>query len=228
LNTLLTTRRVAAVAGVAAIVTFIAAGAIEGSQPKPTATATVITTFYTSHHSQVLIGDLLISASAILLIVWGAVIAAEMHARGQNAAAGALLATIAARGAVAVVASAFEIGLDQAAVRAPDPGFIHGYIGGLSFLILAAAAAAVALGAGGLFSVWYRWLTGLAAVLALIIGISVSSSGFLSPTGGADTTSALVIFVWVVVTSVLLWGAPRTAASAEPVATAPTQWAGSA
>ena len=217
---LLTVRRLGALAGVASIVLFIVAGAVEGNSPKLTATAAKITSFYTSHHSKVLIVDLLIAVSAILLIVWAAVLAGELHAAGRHAAAGALLAMVAARGAVAVVASAIEIGLDQAAVRSTDPGFMRGvnfvdaYVGNLSFLFLGAGAAALALGARGLFSAWYQWFTGVVALLAILIGISVKQSGFFSPASGGEIVSALAIFVWVLATSVMLWRAPRTVASA--------------
>ncbi len=223
MNRLLTVRQLGALAGIASIVLFIVAGAVEGNEPKLTATAAKITSFYTSHHSQVLIGDLLIAVSAILLIVWAAVLAGELHAVGRHAAAGALLATVAARGAVAVVASAIEIGLDQAAVRSTDPGFMHGaslvdaYVGNLSFLFLAAAAASLALGARGIFSAWYQWFTGLVGLLAILIGISVKLSGFFSPASGGEIFSALAIFVWVLVTSVMLWRAPRIATSPNAV-----------
>jgi hypothetical protein len=234
LNRLLTVRRLGALAGVASIVLFIVAGAVEGNQPKLTATAATITSYYASHHSKVLVGDLLIAVSAILLIVWAAVLAAELRAAGRQAAAGALLATVAARGAVAVVASAIEIGVDQAAVRSTDPGFMHGadlvdaYVGNSSFLFLGTAAAALALGAGGLFSAWYRWLTGLAGVLAILIGISVKQSGFFSPASGGEVVAVLVIFVWVLVTSVMLWRAPPSAASSDHLRRAPTGQAASA
>ncbi len=229
MNRLLTGRGLGALAGVASIVLFIVAGAVEGNQPKLTATAAKITSFYASHHSKVLIGDLLIAVSAILLIVWAAVLAAELPAAGRHAAAAALLTMVAARGAVAVVASGIEIGLDQAAVGSTDPGFIHGvnfvdaYVGNLSFLFLGAAAAALALGVSGLFSAWYRWLTGLVGLLAVLIGISVKQSGFFSPASGGEIVSALAIFVWVIVTSVILWRAPPTTASPDAARPAPTQ-----
>lgn len=231
MNNLLTPRRLGALAGVAFIVAFIVGVAVEGKEPSLTATAAKITSHYTSHHSKVLVADVLISVAFILFIMWAAVLAGELRAAGRHAGAGALLAAITGGATLAVAASAVEVGLDQAAIRSTDPGFMHGgylvdeYLGGaLPFLFLAAAAAATALASGGLFSPWYRWLTGLIGVLVILGGISVKASGFFSPTGGAATIALVALGVWVLATSVVLWRVPRATVSAQSVgATLPGQ-----
>jgi len=221
LNTLLVQRRLGALAGVAFIVLFIVGIALEGSEPKLTATAAKVTSFYASHHSKVLVADVLIAVAFVSLVIWAAVLAGELRAAGQHAGAGALLASVGSVAAVAVVAAAAEIGLDQAAVRSTDPGFIHGgyliesYVTVLLFLFIVAAAGATALTSAGLFPVWYRWLTGLVGVLAILGGISVKASGFFSPMGGATAISGVAAWVWVLATSVLLLRAPPTAANAQ-------------
>jgi hypothetical protein len=221
LKNLLALRRLGALAGIAFIVVFIVGSRVEGSTPNLTATAANVTSYYTSHHSKILIGDVLISAAFVLLVIWAAVLAGELRAAGRHAGAGALLASVTGGAAVALVASAVDIGVDQAAVRSTDPGFIRGgdlvdaYLGGvLPFLFLAAAAAATALAARALFPAWYVWLTGLVAVLEILGGISVKVSGFFNPLGGAPAISALALAVWVLATSVLL-STPRAAANAE-------------
>jgi hypothetical protein len=219
LSKLLSARGLGAVSGILAIVVFIVAGIVEGSSPKPTATVTKLMSFETSHHSKILSADLLIGISAVLVIIWAAVIAVEFSAAGRRAAAAVLLGSVAARGAVAVVASAIDIGVAQAAEHTNDPGFVHdanwisGYVGTMSFLFLSVVAAAIAVGARGLFPAWHQWFSWLATAAALYIGISVRASGAFSPFSGGALLGALVLFLWVIVTSVLLWRAPSGAAS---------------
>ncbi len=219
LNNPVVLRRLGGLAGVAFIILFIVGIALEGSEPKLTATPEKIMSFYTSHHSKVLIADLLIAVAFIFFLIWAAVLAAELRAAGRHAGAGALLASIAIVTAISVVAAATEIGVDQAAVHSADPGFVRGgyliesYLISLIFLLVVAAAAATALTSGGVFPTWYRSLTALVALLAVLGGISVKASGFFSPMGGATGISGLAAWVWVLATSVLLWRAPRSAAS---------------
>jgi hypothetical protein len=215
-----TPRRFGALAGVAFVVLFIAGAGLEGSQPKLSATAAKITSYYTSHHSKSLIADVLVAAAFVSLVVWAAVIAGELRAAGRQTGAGVLLACVASASAVGVVACAIEVGLDQASVHSTDPGFIHSgylldeYLGGvLLFLFLVAAATATALSSGGVFSDWYRWISGMVGVLAILGGISVRLSGFFSPTGGGTAISGLALLVWVLLTSALML-MPRPTATA--------------
>lgn len=217
---MLTPRRFGALGGVAFIVLFIAGAGLEGSQPKLTATAAKITSYYTAHHSKILVADVLVAAAFVLLVVWAAVIAGELRVAGRQTGAGVLLASVASASAVGVVTCAIEIGLDQAAVRSTDPGFMHGgylfddYLGGtLLFLFLVVAATATALSSGGVFSAWYRWISGVVGILAILGGISVKVSGFFSPTGGGSAISGLALLVWVLLSSVLML-MPRPGANA--------------
>lgn len=142
---------------------------------------------------------------------------------------GHLLAAVAGGAAVSVVATPVEIGVDQAAVRSTDPGFVHGgylvdnYLAIISFLVLAAATA---LASTGLFSAWYQWLAGLVGVLASLGGISVKVSGFFSPMGGAPSISDVAVLMWVLATTVL-WRTPRPTANTQAVAAAATGQAAS-
>lgn len=108
-------------------------------------------------------------------------------------------------------------------MHSPDTGFIHGgylvdnYVGSASFFFFVVAAAEPALAGRGVFPAWYRWLSGLVAVLSILIWMSLGVSGFFSPYGGGSTIPALAVFVWVLAGSVVLWRGPRTTAGAEAV-----------
>jgi hypothetical protein len=219
---LFTPRRLGALAGVAFVVLFVVGIPLDGSEPNLTATAAAVTSYYATHHSKVLIADLVISGSFIALLTWAAVLAGELRAAGRHAGAGVLLASITGAVTLALVSTALEIGLDQAAVRSADPGFVHGaylvddYLGAvIPSLLVAAAAAATALAGAGLFAARYRWLTGLVALLSIVGGISVKLSGFFSPKGGGTALSFVALLVWALTTSVILW-ARRNVTDAAP------------
>jgi hypothetical protein len=148
-------------AGLAFVVLFVVGIAVQGSLPNPTATAAKVTSFYTGHHSRVLVASLLLTIGLLALIALAAVLAGELRAAGQHAAAGVLLASITGGAAVTVVSLAVQIGLDQAAVHSTDPGFMHGgyllysYAGAVPYLFVVLAAWAVALGGSGIFTSWF-------------------------------------------------------------------------
>jgi hypothetical protein len=84
-----TPRRFGALAGVAFVALFIAGAGLEGSQPKLSATAAKITSYYTSHHSKTLI-----AISGLALLVWVLLTSALMLMPRPVATVGGARATV--------------------------------------------------------------------------------------------------------------------------------------
>jgi hypothetical protein len=212
-------RPLAALAGLAFVVLLVGGGVVHGSSPGLNATATQIASFYRAHHSAVVVSILMAAVSSVLLIFLAASVAAELGASGRRVAAGTLLASITAASAVAVLSGGVEIGLAQAAVHSPAPGFLHGaYVLAISlypvgYLFVALAMAAVVLGGRGRLPVWFLWLSAIVAVLNVLGGVSVASSGFFaSNDGGAIVFAGVGLSVWVLAASWILWRRPQPAA----------------
>jgi hypothetical protein len=215
-------RRLGALAGLSVVVLILVGGVVHGSPPAPTASAATITSFYRAHHAAVLVSLLMAAAGFVVLLVWASVLAVELRAAGRSAAAGTLLASITAAAAVSVLSGGVEVGVAQAAVRRSiDPGFVRGayfLATGLyptPYLFVALAAAAVLFGGRRVLPVWFGWLSGVVAVLNVLGGVAVRTSGFFALNdGGAIVFAGLALAVWVLAAGWILWRHPPAEAIA--------------
>lgn len=208
-------RRLAALAGVAFVILDIAGGVIHGSPPSLTASAAQITHFYRAHHSAVIVSLLMAAIASVLLIVWAAVLAGELRTAGRRAAAGVLLASMAALAAVSVLSGGIEIGVAQTAVHSTNPSFVSGAyswaasLNSAPSLFVALAAAAVVIDGRGVLPRWFIWLTAVVGVFNLLGGVAVGASGFFaSNDGGAIVFAGLALSVWALAAGWVLWRLP--------------------
>jgi hypothetical protein len=214
--------RLAAVAGVGFVVLNLAGGVIHGSEPDPTASVAAITAFYRHHHSAI-IGSLLVGAIASLFLLLVAVVVADrLRAADRRLAAAVVLASFAAGMAASILSGAVEIGLAQTAVHTSNPSFVRGAYSWVvtlntsPYLFLALASLAIVLGGRGVLPRWFLWVNVLVAVLTLLGGIAVGTSGFFaSNDGGAIVFAGLALYVWALTAGWILWRRPQ-AGSSEP------------
>ena len=76
-------------------------------------------------------------------------------------------------------------------------------------MFVALAAAAVALGGGGVLPRWFVWVTAAVGVLDLLGDVSVGASGFFAANdGGAIVFAGLALSVWALAVGLGSLGLP--------------------
>jgi hypothetical protein len=207
-------QRLGAAAGLGFVVCLVVGGSITGSPPTLAASAATITHYYATHHSSLLVAAILVAVGATFFVGWAAALGSALRRGGAAGEAGMVLGGAAAAMALLVASQAIDAGLAQAARGSVDPGFMRGgfmlsnYPGHLGLWFAAGAAVATALVSGRIFPTWYAWLSGVAAVLAALGGISLRATGFFGASGGGMLIiTRVVLAIWVLAGSGLLWRA---------------------
>jgi hypothetical protein len=215
-----TTQKLGALAGIAFVVITIVSGAVMGSRPDHTASASKIASYFASHHSKILVGALLAGLAAPLFIWLVVALAGLLRAAGESTAAGIVIATGAAGITLATVQNAIESALTQM-VHVSNPSLMRSvyhfdsYWGEQAFWFAAVLAFVIVVAARRKLPDWYVGLSGIAAVLFGIGALTVKGKGFFGVDGGMGFIAFIALGVWVIATSVLVW---QATAAAEPVA----------
>lgn len=218
-------QRNAAAGGILAMALLVVGNFMFGQPPKFAAAAPDVATFFHDHHRTVLVG-MLLTGLAIPFYVWF-VAHLALALRGPLGAAvalgGLLVAACAATGdaLTATVAHAAKLGgssdsgmrlLYELSVLAYSRLFWAG--------LAVAIPVALAAGAGALKG-WVRWVAWAQAVLFLLGGLSLRSSGFFAPTGGMALIGYLAFFVGTAAVAFALWQASPAASTAAAPASTP-------
>jgi hypothetical protein len=210
-------QRNAAMGGFLAMVLLVVGQVIYGRPPKFSASQGSVVDFYTQHHRTVLIGLILIGV-AIPLYVWfiAYLAVAVGGALGAAVALGALL--VAAAAGVGDVLSltlsrSITAGSDSGAIRLAYEGATLAYTRLFWAAIAVAIPLAIAASKGALRS-WVVWVAWLQAILMLLGGLSLKTTGFFSPVGGMATIAYAAYFIGTAAFALALWQASPTTVSA--------------
>ena len=207
----------AAVGGILAMALLLVGNFMAGSPPKFAATAPSVVHYYSSHHRAILIGMILTGLAVPFYVWFTAHLALSIRgAWGASIALGGLLVAACAAGGDALTATgaqAVRTGGDARSVRLLYQLSTLAY----SRLLWAGIAVAVPLAlaaAAGHLKPWVRWLAWAQAVLYLLGGVALKSSGFFSPTGGMALIAYLAFFLGTAAVAFAMWQAESAAAPA--------------
>jgi len=210
----------AAAGGIVGVALFVVAIILYGSPPTVDDDAQAVADFFADNRDRVL-WAVFLQGLGVLAILW--FVAALVHAMRE---AGESRLAAAAFGSFLLV---FSIGAVAALTRSTlaysvaDEGpdlvlplyhlaVLIDVVGGLLIAGLYAAVGAASLRAG-LFPRWWGWVSGLAAVWAIVNATAWARDGFWSPTGGGALIGFGVFLLWILVTSILLTMRAREAAT---------------
>jgi hypothetical protein len=217
-------QRNAAMGGILAMVLLVVGNFIAGNPPKFNASSASIADFYSSHHRTLLIAAVLTGLAVPLYIWFVAYLAMAIDGALGTAIAlgGILLAACAATGDTLNVSLAHGVRLaDGASVyrltyQLEVLAYSRLFWAGLAVAI----PLAVAVGRGALRP-WVGYVAWAQAVLYLLGGLSLKSSGFFSPTGGMAIIAYLAFFVGTAVIAFGLWQSSPAEARAQHAAATP-------
>ena len=203
--------RVAATTGIAAVILIVIGFLTSGANPSWSASGSTIAQDYASHHDAGLASVIIVGVGLMALLWFAATLASAFRAANEDRIGSVVLA-----GAVTFVSIFAITGVIQWTL-------FYGSVGGdpvltkalfqmqslaasLSFLPLALTVAATAIGAAfsKAFPGWYAILSGIAAVLIVIVVGGVAHSGFFSPNGGYVFIGLLGLGMWLIVSSIVL------------------------
>lgn len=214
-----TSQKLGAAAGIAFVVLTIVSGAVMGSRPDHTASATKIVSYFLNHHSRILVGALLAGLAAPLFLWLVVSLAGILRAAGEAIAAGVVVATAAAGITLATVPNAIESALTRM-VHVSSPSLMQSlyhfdsYWGEQAFWFAAVLAFVIVVAARGKLPDWYVILSGIASVLFVLGALTVKGRGFFGVDGGMGFIAFIALGIWVIATSVLVW---QSTPPAEPV-----------
>lgn len=219
--------RLAPLSGLVFIVLLIVSIAIPDQPPDLDSVAAKFDAYVLDNARELKIGAILSGLAAFALIWFLGCLAARIREAGEQRLAatafGAGMVVIAMYG----VSSAIMAGLAFETASGPPAAakdlftiaIVAQVISSLPGSVIPAATA-VASWRSKAFPQWYGALTGLLAVVGVFGGAALATDGFYSPTGGYSWIANIAFFVWVVLTSGLLWQqaagekAPRAAQAA--------------
>ena len=203
--------RLAAAGGVVGVVLFLVSAAIYGSPPTVGDDAATVAEFFRDNRDAVL-WVVFIQGLAVLSFLWFfAALVTTMRDAGEPRLAAAAFASFLLTFAVGALSALTRAGL---AYSIADEG--ADVVVPLYHLTLVFDVFANVLGAGmlaavcgatfrtGIFPRWWGWISGAAALWAIINATTWASDGFWSPTGGGAIIGLAVFLGWMLVTSVLL------------------------
>jgi hypothetical protein len=216
-------QRNAAMGGILAMVLLVVANFMTGSPPKFDAPASSIMSYYSDHHRMLVIGAIL-TGLAIPFYLWFVAYLSMAVGGGQGAAValgGVLIAACAATGDVLnlVLVKGFKLGDNAGSLRLLYQTSTIAY-GRLFWAGLAVAIPLALAASRGVFRPWVGYVAWVQAVLYLLGGLSLKSTGFLSPSGGMALIAYLAFFVGTAVIAFGLW--QSSPATADATAAAPT------
>jgi hypothetical protein len=207
-----TTQKLGAAAGIAFIILTIVSGAVMGSRPDHTASASKIASYFGSHHSKILVAALLAGLAAPLFLWLVVSLAGLLRAAGESTAAGVVVAVGAAGITLATVQNAIDSALTQM-VHVSSPSLMKSvyhfdsYWGQQAFWFAAVLAFVTVVAARRKLPDWYIGLTGIASVLFGLGALAVKGKGFFGVDGGMGFIAFIALGIWVIATSVLVWQA---------------------
>jgi hypothetical protein len=214
-------QRNAAAGGILAMVLLVVGTFIFGQPPKFGASQASVVHFFQDHHRTVLIG-MILTGLAIPFYVWF-IGSLALAIRGTLGAAiglgGMLVAAAAATGDALTASSASGAWLSDnaGALRVTYQISTIAY----SRLFWAGLAVAIPLAIAvskGALKPWVQWVAWLQAVLYLLGGLSLKSSGFFSPVGGMPLIGYLAFFIGTALTAFALWQTSPAGAEAASAA----------
>jgi hypothetical protein len=206
-----TRNRVAATTGIVAVVLIVIGFLTSGANPSWSASGSTIAQDYASHHDAGLASVVIVGFGLMALLWFAATLASAFRAANEDRIGSVILA-----GAVTFVSIFAVTGVIQWTLfygsAGGDPVLtkalfqMQSLAASLSFLPLALTVAATSIGAGfsKVFPGWYAILSGIAAVLIVIVVGGVAHSGFFSPNGGYVFVGLLGLAVWLIVSSIVL------------------------
>jgi hypothetical protein len=202
--------RIGALAGVLFTVFNIVGNAIAGSPPGTDETATKIANWFTSNHSDVVIGAVFTSVAAPLFLLLLAALALRLRTLGHGATAVAIFAAGLAAitlGAVADtiygVLGRISPSADERTVKAVYQ--LDGFMTARAFWFAAALTLLTAWTVWGAVAQWYALVSLAEGVLLVLGGIALKTAGFFSPLGGMTGIAFLGLLVWVLATAWVVW-----------------------
>ena len=213
--------KLAAAGGIVGVVLFIVGIAIMGSPPAVDEDAQTVAEFFSDNRDQVLWGVFIQGLGVLALLWFVAALATTMREAGEArlaaAAFGSFLLAFAMGGVAAMARATLAYSV---ADEGPDlvlPLYHLTVLTEIFTGLLAAGLFAAVCGATlrtGLFPRWWGWLSGLAALWAIVSSTAWGRDGAWSPTGEGTFVGVVVFLAWMVVTSSLLVRRAGAAASA--------------
>ncbi len=213
--------RLAPLSGLVFVVLLVISFAIPDEPPDLDSAAAQFDAYVLDNARDLKLGTILSGLAAFALIWFLGCLAARLREAGEQRLAatafGAGMVAIAMYGGAAAIMAglAFETGSGMPAATKDlfTIAIVAQVISGLPGSAIAAATA-IASWRSKAFPQWYAALTGLLALVAVFGGAALATDGFYSPDGAYTWISNIAFFVWVILTSGLLWrgeGAARAA-----------------
>jgi hypothetical protein len=203
--------KLAAAGGIVGVVLFVIAALIYGSPPTVDDDAQTVTEFFSDNRDAVL-WTVFIQGLAVLAFLWFvAALVNTMRDAGESRLAAAAFGSFLLAFAVGALAALTRASLAYSiADEGPDlvlPLYhltvVFEVFTNLLFAGLLAAVCGATLRTG-IFPRWWGWISGLAALWAIISSTTWGQDGFWSPTGGVVFIGLVVFLGWLLVTSILL------------------------
>jgi len=217
-------QRNAAMGGILAMVLLVVGNFMAGNPPKFDASSASIADFYSSHHRTLLIAAVLTGIAIPLYIWFVAYLATAVDGALGRAIAigGILIAACAATGDTLAVTLAHGVRLaDSAGVYRLTYQFETLAYSRLFWAGLGVAVPLAVAAAKGAFKPWVGYVAWVQAVLYLLGGLSLKSSGFFSPTGGMAIVAYFAFFVGTAVIAFGMWQSSPGEARAQHAAPTP-------
>ena len=204
--------RWAASTGIGFVVLLLVGGLIPGSPKKYNASAADIAGYFHDKHKALLVAGILYGLAYILFLWFLASFAGAFREAGQRRVSTIMYGA----GVATLTIGAAADGLNMATARlvalgTPDDTIkalygVDQFVYGRLFWTAAAFALATYFAASrtSLMPDWFAWLSVVAAVLFVLGGLAIKTSGFFSPSGGMPFIAFLAMLVWILVSSVLL------------------------
>lgn len=218
--------KLAAAGGIVGALLFVVGIVILGTPPSLDDDATTVANFFTENRGQVL-WSLWFQGLGVLAIIWFiAALGAAMRNAGEGRLAAAMGIAFAITFAIGAVAALSRGSLGFKIAEEADSGVtlalyhMSAYMDSVSSVIGAGFFAAV----GGaairthFLPSWWGWLSGVAALWAVVASTAWGRDGFWSPEGAGFVTF-IVFLVWAGFSSLLLLIQTRPAPSGQPAAT---------
>jgi len=219
-----TAERWAAASGIGFVVLLLVGNLIPGSPKKYDASAATIVSWLHDKHKSLLVAAVLFGLAYIFFLWFLASFAGLFREAGERRLStviyggGVALITIGAitDGVMVTLARVVSLGADDTTVKTlyDVDTFLYNRI--YWFAAAVALAVFIAVWRTKVLAEWFGWLSALGAVVFVIGGVSMKSSGFFSPTGGMPFIAFLVFLIWVLVASLLL--VQQTGEATMPVA----------
>jgi hypothetical protein len=203
--------RLAAAGGIVGVVLFVIAGIVYGSPPSVDDSASSVTEFFADRRDRVLWTVFLQGLGVLALLWFVAALVTRMREVGESrlaaAAFGSFLLVFSVGGVAALTRASLAYSIADEGGDLVRPlyhlSLLFDVTGGLLIAGLWAAVGGASLRTG-IFPRWWGWISGLAALWAVINATAWARDGFWSPSGGAGLIGFGVFLVWFLVSSILL------------------------